>query len=62
MLPAAVTSVGGIVTSPLIMLLTVILLMGLLRREKRGIANTGFESFLIIVLYVACFALIALAG
>lgn len=46
----------------LTMLLTGILLMGLLRREKRGIANIGFESFLIIVLYIACFALIALTG
>ena len=34
---------------------------GFLRREKRGIAKIGFESFLI-NLYVACFALIALTG
>jgi cation:H+ antiporter len=33
------------------MLLTGILLMGLIRREERGIANIGFESFLILVLY-----------
>lgn len=36
----------------LTILLTGILLLGLLRREKRGIANIGFESFLILILYV----------
>jgi len=36
-------------------LLTGILLLGLIRREKYGIANIGFESFLIILLYVAMF-------
>jgi cation:H+ antiporter len=35
----------------LTMLMTAILLLGMLRRQKRGIANIGFESFLIIVLY-----------
>ena len=34
-------------------LMTVILVMGLLRREKKGIANIGFESFLILVIYLA---------
>jgi hypothetical protein len=43
------------------MLLTGILRIGLLRREKRTIANIGFESFLI-HLYVPCFALMALTG
>jgi len=38
--------------------LTAILLMGLVRREKRGIANIGFESFLILVFY--CGALVFL--
>jgi hypothetical protein len=28
-----------------------VLLMGLVRREKRGIANIGFESFVILVVY-----------
>lgn len=32
-------------------LLTAVLLLGLLRREKRGIANIGFESFFILILY-----------
>ena len=36
--------------SPVI-LLTSILLTGLLRREKHGIANIGLESFLILLLY-----------
>ncbi|MGC1481565.1 MAG: hypothetical protein WA771_13780 [Chthoniobacterales bacterium] len=29
-----------------------VLLMGLIRREKRGIANIGFESFVILLVYV----------
>lgn len=32
--------------------LTSVLLLGLLRREKHGIANIGFESFLILLLYL----------
>ena len=43
----------------LTILMTGILLLGLLRREKRGIANIGFESFLVVVLYVGSFALLA---
>jgi cation:H+ antiporter len=39
----------------LTILLTGILLLGLLRREKHGIANIGFESFFIIVFYVVMF-------
>lgn len=35
------------------MLLTGILLMGLLRREKHGFGNIGFESFLVGVIYIA---------
>jgi cation:H+ antiporter len=37
----------------LTILLTAILLLGMLRREKHGIGNIGFESFLILVLYGA---------
>jgi cation:H+ antiporter len=36
-------------------LLTGVLLLGLVRREKHGIANIGFESFLIIVFYIVMF-------
>ncbi|MDP8939103.1 MAG: hypothetical protein M3N10_02195 [Actinomycetota bacterium] len=43
----------------LTILMTGILILGLLRREKRGIANIGFESFLVIVLYVGSFSLLA---
>jgi len=32
-------------------LLAALLVMGLVRRERRGIANIGFESFLILVGY-----------
>ena len=33
-------------------LMTAVLLLGLLRRERHGIANIGFESVLLIVIYV----------
>lgn len=42
----------------LTILLTSILLLGLVRREKHGIGNIGFESFLILVLYVGGFLLL----
>jgi cation:H+ antiporter len=43
----------------LTILLSAILLMGLLRREKHGIANIGFESFLILATYLLTFVLLA---
>lgn len=46
----------------LTVLMTGVLLLGLLRREERGIANIGFESFLVPILYVGSFALLALSG
>ena len=36
-------------------LMTSILIMGLIKRQKKGIANIGFESFLIVVVYIAGF-------
>jgi len=42
----------------LTIILTGILLMGLLRREKHGIGNIGFESFLVIFLYLGAFTLL----
>ena len=42
----------------LTILMTSILLLGLLRREKYGIGNIGFESFLILVLYCGGFLLL----
>ena len=33
-----------------------VLLLGLLRRERRGVANIGFESVLVLLLYVGGFA------
>jgi cation:H+ antiporter len=35
------------------MLMTGVLLMGLIHRERHGIANIGMESFLVIVLYIS---------
>lgn len=40
------------------LLLTGILLLGLLRRERSGILGIGFESFLVFILYLASFALL----
>ncbi|WP_321396814.1 hypothetical protein [Emcibacter sp.] len=43
-------------------LLTAILVLGMLRRERRGIANIGFESALIFVLYIGGTALFITGG
>lgn len=45
----------------LTMLMTASLIMGLIRREKHGIANIGFESFLILVLYIGGVTLLFLS-
>jgi cation:H+ antiporter len=42
---------GALFVTALPVLLTGVLLMGLVRREKRGIANIGFESFFVLLLY-----------
>jgi len=34
-------------------LMTAVLIMGMLVREKRGIVNIGFESFLVLLIYIA---------
>ncbi|MGF1471810.1 MAG: sodium:calcium antiporter [Rubrobacteraceae bacterium] len=44
----------------LTVLLTGLLLLGLLRRQKYGIANIGFESFLVMILYLGSFALLTI--
>ncbi|WP_036488427.1 sodium:calcium antiporter [Myxosarcina sp. GI1] len=45
----------------LTILMTGILLLGLLRREKHGVGNIGFESFLILILYLGGFSLLFFA-
>ena len=45
----------------LTILMTSILLLGLLRREKHGIANIGFESALLFLLYIGGFIIIVTA-
>lgn len=42
----------------LTILMTGILILGLLRREKHGIGNIGFESFLIVLLYISGLAML----
>lgn len=42
----------------LTMLLNLILLMGLIQRQQRGIANIGFESLLILIVYAAGISLL----
>ncbi len=46
----------------LTILLTGILTMGLVRREKRGIANIGFESFSVLIIYSAAVVFMFTAG
>lgn len=46
----------------LAILMTAILLLGLLRRERHGIANIGFESAAIIALYAGAIAVVAYLG
>jgi cation:H+ antiporter len=46
----------------LTILMTAILLLGLLRREKHGIGNIGFESFLLLFLYIGGFLLVFFSG
>lgn len=46
----------------LAILLNAVLIMGLVRREKMGIAKIGFESFFILVMYAAGFLTVALTG
>lgn len=43
-------------------LLTGILLLGLLHREKHGMANIGFESVLVLVLYLGVFSILIWSG
>jgi len=42
-------------------LLSAVLLLGMLHRERSGIANIGFESFLVLVVYGASFGALILA-
>lgn len=46
----------------LTLLLNAILLLGLLRREKSGIGNIGFESFTVLILYAGAFLMLAFTG
>ena len=43
----------GTFVTALAILVTGVLLMGMVRREKSGIANIGFESFFVLLLYAA---------
>ncbi len=45
----------------LTILMTGILILGLLHREKHGIGNIGFESFLIIICYLVTFTFLAMS-
>ena len=54
-------AVGGdeLFVIALTIVLTGVLVLGLLRREKHGIANIGFESALVLALYAGGFVLLA---
>jgi cation:H+ antiporter len=45
----------------LAILLAATLVVGLIQREKRGVANIGFESMLILLLYLTGFLIVSLA-
>lgn len=53
---------GTLFLLSLTLLLTAVLLMGLVRREKFGIGNIGFESLLVISLYVGGVLLLLFGG
>lgn len=42
--------------------MTAVLLLGLLRREKHGLMNIGFESFIILAAYAGAIVLIVFEG
>jgi cation:H+ antiporter len=46
----------------LTILLTSILLMGLLRRQRSGIANIGFESFSVLLFYIGAIVFLVISG
>lgn len=54
-------SMGDLFLTGLTILLNVMLLIGLLYRQKSGPANIGFESVLMLVIYVAGFLILRLA-
>lgn len=45
-------------TAVLAILMTGILLLGMLRRQRHGIASIGFESVLVLILYLGSIALL----
>lgn len=53
---------GSLFLLSLTLLMTAVLLMGLVRREKFGLGNVGFESLLVIGLYLGGIVLLLLAG
>lgn len=48
-------------TAAMALLMTAVLLLGLLARERRGVAGIGFESVLVLVLYAVSIAMVILA-
>lgn len=44
----------------LALLMTAVLMLGLLRRERRGIANVGFETLLLVAIYVGGFSVVVM--
>jgi cation:H+ antiporter len=48
----------NVFTAVLAILMTGVLLLGMLRRERHGIAGIGFESALVLALYVGSVALL----
>ena len=53
-------SIYRAITDQQLFLISLSLLLGLLRREKYGVGNIGFESLLVLALYLGSFAWLAL--
>ncbi len=50
---------GEVYVGGLALVLNAVLLLGLIRRERKGLANIGFESVTILVLYLVGFAILS---
>lgn len=53
---------GEVFMTSLVIVMTAVLVLGMLSRQKDGIGRIGFESALILALYIASVAIMALSG
>ena len=60
--PDAAGGSGALQLVAISLLMTAVLLLGLLRRERRGVASIGFESGIVLVLYAVAVTMLGLGG